>query len=124
MPEKTQTMNAEKRNADETAKELLAFFPIATFSRASSSLPDDETHKQRTHSTKRARIAKTRAEAPQDVSSPFLRARMVGVRGENEERMLMTKDDKRKFYFARCSPHDANGSQRETRRVVWETLMS
>ena len=46
--EPTQTMNAEKRKVDETAKDSRAPLPITASSRASSSRPDDETHKQLT----------------------------------------------------------------------------
>ena len=85
MPEPTQTMNAEKRKVDETAKELRALLSITTSSHASSSRPDDETHEQLTRSTRQARITKTRAEAPQDVPFLFLQARMADMRGGNGE---------------------------------------
>ena len=117
MSEPTQTMNAEKRKVDETAKELRAPLPITTSSHASSSRLDDDTHEQPTCSTKQARITKTRAEAPQDVSFLFLQARMAGMRNGNEERMLMMKDDERKCYFAFCPP-EMQTVPRE-RRDVW-----
>ena len=102
--EPTQTINAEKRKADETAKVLRAPLPRTTFSHARSSRPDDETHEQSARSTKQARITKTRAEAPQDVSFLFLQARMAGMRKGNEERMLMMKDDERQCYSAYFPP--------------------
>ena len=123
MSEPTQTMNAEKRKVNETAKESRAPLPITTSSHTSSSRFDDETHGQFTRSTKQARIKKTRAEAPQDVSFLFLQARMADMRGGNEERMLMKKDDERKLYIAYCPP-EMQTVPRETRRVVWETRMS
>ena len=81
MSEPVQTINAEKRKVDGTAKELRAPLPITTSSHATSSRPDDETHEQLTRFTKQARITKTRAEAPQDVSILFLQARMTSVEG-------------------------------------------
>ena len=42
------------------------------------------------------------------------------MRGGNEERMLMKKDDERKLYIAYCPP-EMQTVPRETRRVVWET---
>ena len=84
MPEPTQRTSAEKRNVNETAKELRVPLPITTFSRANSTRPENETHEQLTRITIQARIARTRADAPQDVSSTFLRGRMVDVHGENK----------------------------------------
>ena len=74
-----------------------------TFSDPNSTRPENETHEQLTWFTIQARIARMRSEAPQDVSSRFLRARMVDVRGENRERMLMTKNGEGKLYFANHS---------------------
>ena len=48
MSEPTQTMNAEKRKVDETAKESRAPLPITTFPHASSTRPEDESHEQHT----------------------------------------------------------------------------
>ena len=97
MPEPIQTTSAEKRKLDETAEELRVPLPVTTFSHASSTRPENETYEQLTRFTIQARIARTRAEAPQDVSSTFLRARMVDVHGENKERLLMTKNGEGKF---------------------------
>ena len=47
----TQTMSAEKRKADGTAKDLRAPLPRTTSCHASSSRPDDESHDQLTRST-------------------------------------------------------------------------
>ena len=121
--ETKRTVNAEKRKVDETAKELRAPLPITTSSRASSSRPDDEIYKQLTRSSKQARITKTRAEAAQDVSFLFLQAWVADMRGGNEERMMMMKEDQRTFYFAYCPPEMQTVSQ-ETRRTTWETQMS
>ena len=120
MPEPTQTMNAEKRKVDDTAKALRAPLPTATSSHASSSRLDDETHEQLTCSTKQVRITRTRAEAPLDVSFLFLQARMADMRGGNEERMWMMKGN---FTLHFCPP-EMRIVPRETRRVVWETQMS
>ena len=95
MPEPTQTTRAEKRKVDETAKELRTLVPLISFSQESSTRPESETHEQLTQSTIQARIARTRAEALQDVSSMFLRARMVDAPGEEKERTLTTKNGKR-----------------------------
>ena len=65
------TTSAEQRKVDETAKEARAHLPLTTFSNASSARPENETHEQFTRFTIQARIARTRAEAPQDVSSTF-----------------------------------------------------
>ena len=79
MSEQTQTTSAEKRKVDETAKELRVPLPITTLSlsHANSTRPENETQEQLTRFMIQARIARTSAEAPQDVSSTFLRARMV-----------------------------------------------
>ena len=100
------------------------FHTITTFSHTSSSRPEDETHEQHTRSTIQARIARTRAEAPQDVSSMFLRARMVDVHGEDKERMLMTKTAKGHFTSHIVRPRCKALPERETRRATWETQMS
>ena len=122
MAEPTQTMRAEKRKMDETAKELRALLPITTFSHASSTRPEDETHEQLARFTIQARIARMSAEASQDVSSMFLRARTVDVHGEDKEKMLGTKSGERKFYFAyRSSKMQVS---RVTRRAIRETQMS
>ena len=123
VPEATQTTSAEKRKVDETAKEVQALLPITTFSHASSTRSENETHEQLIRFVIQARIARTRAEALQDVSSTFLRARMVDVHGENKERMLMTKNGEGKFYFAYHSSKMRDVS-RETRRAIRETQMS
>ena len=122
MSEPSQTMNAAKRKVDETVEELRALSPTTTFSHASSTRAGDETHEQLTWSRIQARNARRRAEAPQDISSMFLRARMVDVHGENE-RMSMTKKGERKFYFA-CRSSKMQGVSRETRLAIWETQMS
>ena len=63
-----------------------------------------------------------RAEALQDVSSTFLRARIVDVCGENKERMLMTKMTKENFTSHVI--HSSKIFSRETRRAIRETQMS
>ena len=123
MSEPTQTETAERRKTDETAKELRAPLPLTTFSHASSTRLEDETHEQHTRFTIQARIARTGAEAHQDVSSMFLRARMVDVHEENKERMLMTKKGERKFYFAHRSSK-MQGVFKKTRRAIRQTQMS
>ena len=123
MSEPTQTMNAEKRQVDETEQESRAPFPITPSSHSRSSRPDEETNEQLTHSSKQARITKTRGEAPQDVFVLFLQTRMADTRGGNEKRMLMMKDEERKLYFVSCPP-EMQTAPRETRRVVWDTQMS
>ena len=60
-------------------------------------------------------------EAPQNVSSTFLRARMVDVHGENEERTLMSGEGK--FYLAYHS-FQMQDVSRETRHAIRETQMS
>ena len=66
--EPTQMTRAEKRKADETAKELRASLPIAGSSHASSLRLDDETQEQLVRSAKQARTTKTGVETLQDVS--------------------------------------------------------
>ena len=58
-----------------------------------------------------AGIARTRAEAPQDVSSMSLRARMVDVDQENKERMSMTKNGE--VLLRRSFVQNAKRSQRD-----------
>ena len=48
---------------------------------------------------------------------------MADIRGGNEERMLMKKDDERKLHLA-FRPPEIQTVLTETRRVAWETRMS
>ena len=78
---------------------------------------------QLTRSRIQARFARTKAEVPQDISSMFLRARMVDVHGENKERMVITENGENKSYFA-YRPSKKQSVPRDTRRAIWETQMS
>ena len=62
MSEPTLMTSAEKRKADETAKELRASLPTADSSHASSLHPDDEAQDQFVRSSTQARTTKTRVE--------------------------------------------------------------
>ena len=98
MPESTQTTSAVKRKVDETAKERRVFSPITIFSHANSTRLENEPHEQLTRFTIQARIAKTRAESRQDVSSTSLRARMVDARGRKQGKNVDDEKWRRKNF--------------------------
>ena len=79
MSEPTLMTSAEKRKADEIAKELRASLPTADSSHASSLHPDDEAQDQFVRSSTQARTTKTRVETLQDVSFLFLKGRIANI---------------------------------------------